>query len=116
MSEVVLNGTGAAWLALLLLDRCNARARSTCDVLHDLIGFALDLESRSCMIRRELQVLMAEITLDDPIVFRHERQTFTFTRHDERERGGLHTTRRAYVAITCELHERKVAREHRSPK
>ena len=100
---------------MLLLDRCNTRARSARDVLHDLIGFALDLESRSCMIRRELQVLMAEIALDDPVVFRHERQTFTFTRNDKRERGGLHATRRAYVAIARELHERKVAREHRAP-
>ena len=62
-------------LALLLLDRRNARARSACNMLHNLIGFALDLESRGCMIRRELQVLVAEIALDDPIVFRHERQT-----------------------------------------
>ena len=84
-------------------------------MLHNLIGFALDLESRGCMIRRELQVLVAEIALDDPIVFRHERQTFTFARNDECERGSLHTSRRAHVAITRELHEREITREHRAP-
>ena len=56
-----------------------------------------------------------EGALDHPVVLGDERQALALARHDQRQRGRLHATGAAHVAIAGELHERKVAREHRAP-
>ncbi len=116
---------GRLLLAAAALHRGDARRCSAVYRGHGSLCRSFILETRRGMPGRKGKLALAgggaagrtriEGALDHPVIFRHERQALALARHDERERGGLHATGAAHVAVTSELHERQIAREHRAP-
>ena len=82
---------------------------------HDGLRLGLRLEARGGMRGLERVGIGTERAANHPVVLGDEREALALARHDEGERGSLHATRRAHVAVAGELHERQVAREHRAP-
>ena len=112
-------------LARTLLHRRHRGACRTQNGRHGRFRRRLVLEAGRGVRRREGKLAVAggragsgagvEGALDHPVVLGDERQALALARHDQRQRGRLHATGAAYVAVAGEFDQREVAREHRTP-